>query len=256
MKARQDSAIDPMAPAAGAEASEALTSLDKTSFLSLPAEIRNAIYEFVICDATLSLPMSATGSRRFRQRFQRRKQIETPLNGLLLANWQLRREYLSILLSTARVVVDVKDFDFEEVARVSSVLNASDVQALQSNSHLVLQLATQNCTDRDVSRLKRWIEFRKSKGADLPWKYEFPLDRLMPGTTMGRVRLLRELEYYADTIATLVADFDGAQQDEVQQIIHAFECKAMELEEDLGWLGQRSKASSRAVRGLAGGGLR
>lgn len=225
-------------------------------FLDLPAELRNRIYEFVICDATLSLPTNAGISTKSKLSLRRRKQMETPLNGLLLTNQQLRQEYLSMLLSTASVVVEVKDFDFEHVARVSSALAYAEMKALQSNRNLVLHLVTRNCTTKDMSLLRRWLNFRKDNDTSLPWNYEFPLERLLPGTTMGRVRLMRELEYYADTIATLVVDLDESQQSEMKRIMEAFECKAMWLEDDLGWLGQRSKSVVRSVRGLAGGGLR
>lgn len=227
----------------------------RSRFLDLPAELRNHIYDLVICDATLTLPMNAGSSRKSKLSLRRRKQTETPLNGLLLTNRQLRQEYLSMLLATAAVVVEVKDFDFEHVARVSSALAYADMKALQSNRNLVLQLVTQNCTTKDLSLLRRWLDFRKDNDTNLPWNYEFPLDRLLPGTTMGRVRLLRELEYYADTIATLVVDLDESQQAEMKRVIDAFESKAMWLEDNLGWLGQRSKSVSRSVRGLAGGGL-
>lgn len=252
MRARKDSAaILPLPPTE----TEPEPSHTGPQFLDLPAELRNCIYEFIICDATLSLPCTAGLSKKSKLSLRRRRQVETPINGLLLANRQLRQEYLSILLSTASVVVEVKDFDFDHVARVSSGLAYADMKALQSNRNLVLQLHTQNCTTKDVSMLRRWLDFRKGNDTNLPWNYEFPLDRLLPGTTMGRVRLLRELEYYADTIATLVVDLDDSQQAEMKRVIEAFETKAMWLEDDLGWLGQRSKSVSRGVRGLAGGGL-
>lgn len=95
-----------------------------------------------------------------------------------------------MLLSTASVVVEVKDFDFEHVTRVSSSLTFNDMKALQSNRNLVLHLVTQNCTTKDLSLLRRWLDFCKDNDTNLPWNYEFPLDRLLPGTTMGRVRLL------------------------------------------------------------------
>jgi hypothetical protein len=74
---------------------------------------------------------------------------------------------------------------------------------------------------------------------------------------MGRVRLLRELEYYADSIAALTVDLEAEEQKaELGRVIQAHEAKATWLEDDLGWLGQRSKVIGRNVRGLAGGGLR
>lgn len=230
------------------------------TFLDLPAELRNRVYEFVICDATLTLPTAAAHpSRRSKLSLRRRggsKPTDTPLNGLLLTTRQLRHEYLSMLLSTAAVVVEVRDFDFAHVARVSAALAPADRRALQSNRRLALHLVTQNCTAKALAQLRRWLDFRRDHAAAaLPWRYEVPLARLLPGTTMGRVRLLRELEYYADTIATLVVDLDAGQRAEMQRVIEAFEREAVWLEEDLGWLGQRSKSVSRSVRGLPGGGL-
>ena len=180
-----------------------------------------------------------------------------PLNGLLLTNRQLRAEYLSLLLSTASVIVEVKDFDFEHVARVSSALGYADMKALQRNRNLVLHLCTQNCTTKDLASLRRWLDFHSSSDTNLPWIYVFPLERLMPSTTMGRVRLLRELEYYADSIATIIVDLEDneGQTAELKRIMQAFEIKAGELEDNLGWLGQRGKSVSRGVRGLAGGGI-
>ena len=243
---------------------EDTTMAPKLCFFDLPAELRNAIYEFVISDATLSLPRNLfTVSKKPKLRLQRRKKSTTPpINGLLLASRQCRREYLSVLLSTISVCVEIKDFDFENLIRVSSTLTASEIQSLQSNHNLTLHLHTRNCTQKSLIQLRAWLDFRSSQqdSLRLPWHYEFPLDRLLPPTTMGRVRLLRELEYYADSIATLSVDLEAEEfkqeREELERVIRAHEEKAAWLEDDLGWLGQRSKVIGRNVRGLAGGGLR
>jgi hypothetical protein len=270
---RKDSAIDVSgASRAGSSATVSLvtttTSEDTTShmkasgisFFDLPAELRNAIYDFVISDATLSLPTNLfSGSKKPKLRLKKKKSSATPpINGLLLASKQCRKEYLSVLLSTISVVVEIKDFDFDNLMRVSATLSPEQLESLQSNRQLTLHLHTRNCTQKSLHHLRAWLEFRHQQPASqrLPWKYEFPLDRLLPPTTMGRVRLLRELEYYADSIATLVDLEAEEQKAELGRVIQAHEEKAQWLEEDLEWLGQRSKAMARNVRGLAGGGLR
>ena len=228
----------------------------RLNFFDLPAELRNHIYEWVISDTTLSLPSSVFApSKRPKLPLKRRKSLPTPINGLLLASQQCRREYLAVLLSNVSVVVEVKDFDFEGLMRVSSTLRGLEAKALQTNPNLRVHLVTQNCTTRDLLQLKRWLDHRKYDEVNLPWKYEFPLDKLQPPTTMGKVRLLRELEYYADTVATLAVDVAEAQQAELRSIIEAFESQAMELEDSLGWLGERNKSAVRNLRGLAGGGV-
>lgn len=77
----------------------------------------------------------------------------------------------------------------------------------------------------------------------------------LPPSTIGCVRLMRELEYYADTIATLAVDVEEEQQDELAAIIDAFECRAVQLQDSLGEAGDRTISNARNVRGLAGGGL-
>jgi hypothetical protein len=252
------------------------------SFFDLPAELRNEIYECVISDATLSLPPNLfAGARKPKLRLKKKKSsASAPINGLLLASRQCRKEYLSILLTTISVVVEIKDFDFDNLMRVSATLNPEDLESLQSNRNLVLHLHTRNCTQKSLTQLRAWLDFRAQQPSSqrLPWRYEFPLDRLLPPTTMGRVRLLRELEYYADSIATLVDHAptvqagegvmahsgeggkgkeaeDGGRKEELARVMQAHEEKAMWLEEDLEWLGQRHKAMAVHVRGLAGGGL-
>ena len=255
-------------PSAAAEASEDMEiPTDETpteeapssrlNFFDLPAEIRNAIYEFVVSDTTLSLPALFAASKRSKLSLKRRKPIPlpAPINSLLIASRQCRQEYLAVLLSTVSVVVEVEDFDFKHLTRASSSLTELDIQSLQTNRHLTVVLVTQNCTSKDIGRLRRWLEHQKHSKLALPWKYEFPIDKLLPPTTMGHVRLLRELEYYADMISTLIPDMDEGQQRELRTIIEAFQCKASQLEDDLGWLSQRSKSISRTLRGLAGGGV-
>ena len=230
--------------------------LKQPGFFDLPAEIRNAIYESIVSETTLSLPSSIFAvSKRSNFPLMKRKSPPPPINGLLLTSRQCRREYLSVLLSSVSIQVEVKDFEFESLMRVSSALSEADLKALHCNPNLVINLSTRNCTSKALSCLRRWLDYRNKDGINLPWKYEFPLEAHMPPTPMGRVRLMRELEYYADSISTLAVDVNATQQAELQLIVEAFERNAVSLEEDLGWLSHRTKSTSRDVRGLPGGGV-
>lgn len=234
------------------------TQRTRLTFFDLPAELRNSIYEFVISDTTLSLSSNLfTTSKKPRLSLKRRKSLclPTPINGLLLASRQCRREYLSFLFSTVSVVIEVQDFDFENLIRVSSSLDDLQIQSLQANRHLTVLLMTRNCRSKDLASLRRWLDYRKDQKINLPWNYEFPLDKLLPPTTMGRVRLLRELEYYADMVSMLEVDLEEEQKLEHRSIIDAFLSKAHRLDDDLAWLGHRSKRLPRYLRGLPGGGV-
>lgn len=234
------------------------STLNRVTFFDLPAELRNAIYEYIVSDTILTLPSSgyATSSKA-RLPLKKRKNPPPPVNSLLLTSRQCHQEFSSVLLSSVRVIVEVRDFDFENLIRVSAGLGETDLKALQSNRNLNIHFFTQNCTSKALHSLRRWLSHRatsQSAARSLPWKYDIP-SSILPPTSFGRVRLLRELEYYADTLSRLAVDIDEGQQWELRSIIDAFGDKAAWLEDDLGWLGQRSKSYSRNVRGLAGGGI-
>lgn len=233
--------------------------LTRHTFFDLPAEIRNAIYEFVIADTTLSLSNNIFNTSKLsRLSLKRRKGLSLPapqVNGLLLASRQCRREYLSFLFSTIQVTVEIQDFDFSNLIRVSSNLNDLQIQALECNPNLKVLLMTRNCSSKDLTSLRKWLTYRELQELNLPWKYEFPLDRLLPPTTMGRVRLLRELEYYADMVSGMESDLGERQKAELRAIVQSFQVEAAKLDDDLAWLGQRSKRIPSELRGLAGGGV-
>lgn len=159
-----------------------------------------------------------------------------------------------MLFSCGLIAVEVKDFDFEGVMRVSSALDTAEVQALLLNPNLTIQLVLQNCRPRDLNNLRKWLDHRRDHPIHLPWKYEFATDRLLPPTTNGRIRLLRELAYYADTISMLAPELHETQKAELRLIVGALLEKVEWLEETVGRPGERSTNYSRNVRGLAGGG--
>ena len=269
---RKDSLFDGLGDASTDDARE-INDIDsemkhsRLNFFDLPAELRNAIYEHVVTGATLSLTSTIDEeSLRSKLSWKKRKSVSTPINGLLLASQQCRREYLSVLLTSMDVVVEVIDFDFENLMRVSATLGEFEKHALRSNRHLRLQLITQNCTPKMMLGVRRWLDHRsknlesnlpwkyKKHDADLPWKYEFPLQKLLPPTTMGRVRLYKEVEYYAYTLGKLRNEVPETQHSELKAIVEAFQESASWLEKDLGLVGQRTRLLTRNLRGLAGGG--
>ena len=149
------------------EDSAASMQASRISFFDLPAELRNEIYECVIADATLSLPTNLfSASRKPKLRLKKKKRSPTPpINGLLLASRQCRKEYLSVLLSTISVVVEIKDFDFDNLMRVSATLSPEQLESLHSNRHLTLHLHTRNCTQKSLTQLRAWLEFRHHQPA-------------------------------------------------------------------------------------------
>ena len=80
---------------------------------------------------------------------------------------------------------------------------------------------------------------------------------MLPPTNTGKVRLLRELEYYADKITTLEAACNGeVMMAELRAVREAFAGKAGVLGEDLGVLAVENKMMPSQLRGLWGGGVR
>lgn len=215
----------------------------KLSFFDLPAELRNVVYELVTINTTLSLP-----ARKKQQK------LAPQVSGLLLASRQCRKEYLPLLYSTAPVGVDVKDFDFGNVIRVISGLYSTELKALRENPKLVIRLQTQNCTRENLNNLRRWLIRRGDSLDRLPWHYECVVTT--PNGNMGRFRVVRELEYYAERLSRLQVRLEDTLQWELQAIVAAFDRKAAALESWTEGHHQSDLSMGRDARGLAGGGLR
>ena len=219
----------------------AATDKDKLTFFDLPAEIRNDIYDLVAGRTTLRLPVG--------------KKREAPvIPGLLVASKQCRHEYLPLLYSTVPFLVEVRDFGFGNLTRVVSSLYRTELKAMRNNVRLVIQLRTQNCTRENLASLRRWLVARADGLDRLPWNYEIIDDG--PVTDMGRIRLLRELEYYTRLLARLNGKLEETVQWELHAIIAAFEHRASMLQHDIRTLNKRQLGSPSMVRGLLGGGLR
>ncbi|KAK3075877.1 ferrochelatase hem15 [Teratosphaeriaceae sp. CCFEE 6253] len=194
----------------------------RLTFFDLPAEIRNEV-------------------------------PSTPVCGLLLASQKCRKEYLPLLYSTTPVVVDIKDFDFQNLTRVIGGLYSTELKALRANRRLIIRLRTLNCTKANLDGLRRWLGNRADSLDRLPWQYE-----VFIADTAGRIgcfRQSREIAYYGERLARLQVKLEDTLQWELQAIIAAFDTKGVELDHVLQGVPRRLDPTRRPIRGLAGGGI-
>ena len=215
----------------------------KLTFFDLPAEVRNEIYDHVACDGILYLPSPE----------DRKKKLSVPLCGLLLASRQCRKEYLPLLYSTTPVLVDIKDFDFQNLVRVVGGLYSTELKAFRANKRLIIRLRTLNCTKANLDSLRRWLSNRANSLDRLPWQYE-----VFIADTTGRIgcfRQSREIAYYGERLARMQMKLEDTLQWELQAILAAFDRKGVELDEILQGVPKRLDPARRPIRGLAGGGV-
>ncbi|EMC92989.1 hypothetical protein BAUCODRAFT_269352 [Baudoinia panamericana UAMH 10762] len=215
----------------------------KLTFFDLPAELRNEVYNVVASDTHLTLPSSE----------QRSKKLFIRPTGLLLASRQCRKEYLPLLFSTATVILNIKDFDFQNLLRVTGSLYSTELKSLRTNNNLLIRLRTCNCTRENMQSLRRWLISRANGLDRLPWQYEVLL-----GDATGRMgcfRQSRELAYYGERLARLQCQLEDSLQWELGVIVEAFERKGRELDAVLQGVTKPRLLAGREARGLSGGGL-
>lgn len=120
------------------------------SFLGLPPEIRNQVYEEIAL--TTQLNIYTTKLRK-----------PPPPIGLLLACRQTCREYRALLLSTASIIISVADYSFNNLVRVLEQLGQADLSSLRLNSQLWILLHLSHVPSRDDRRnLLGWLDYRAS----------------------------------------------------------------------------------------------
>ncbi|KAK4508655.1 hypothetical protein PRZ48_002394 [Zasmidium cellare] len=131
-------------------ATDAKRKAPKTGFFSLPAELRNHIYELAASQTDLCLL-----DLKHRKGVAGRKHSTTPspsIPGLLLSSRQVRMESLAILLRSAKINVKVSDFDFAQLCKAIRGLDDAGQEAILLN--------------RD---LKITLRMKKSR---IPWEYQ------------------------------------------------------------------------------------
>ncbi|KAF2162980.1 hypothetical protein M409DRAFT_26829 [Zasmidium cellare ATCC 36951] len=187
---------------------------NQKSFFSLPAELRNDIYELAASEITLQL-FNPTPSK---------SQKTKPIPALLLANRQCRNEFLPVLLSTASIKASITDFDFNPLLRVTGSLYSTELKALRANPNLKISLRAKKCPNDAYPNLRRWCINRASSLDRLPWSYGVDV----PDT--------QQLQWYAERARVLFEKLgeEPSVRAEVQRVLEV-------LEEGLGrdLLGQR-----------------
>ena len=122
----------------------------QASFLGLPPEIRNVIYEHVAFDTVLSISCT-----------KRRK--PPPIVGLLLACRQTWQEYRALMLSQAIILVSVTDYNFSNVIRVFEHMCEADLDLLRANEQLWLLLYIGHTPGQEErGRLRGWCDYRNA----------------------------------------------------------------------------------------------
>jgi len=132
------------------------------SFLGLPPEIRNQIYEHVAKTTTLTL---ATVKSRKKP---------SPV-GLLLACRQTHHEYRALMLSQAKIIAWISGFDFSNIVRVLQTASAADTTALQKNKRLSVSLFIGHVASTEELRyLLQWLTYHANVTSEnaVRWDYD------------------------------------------------------------------------------------
>ncbi|KAF2164537.1 hypothetical protein M409DRAFT_56377 [Zasmidium cellare ATCC 36951] len=142
-------------------------STPRTGFFSLPAELRNDIYELAARETDLCLLEHRKGL------VGNKKPSSSSLSipGLLLSSRQVRTEYLPILIRGAKINVKVLDFDFSQLLRAIKGLENAAREAIQSNKNLTITLRMKKCGANVASGLRAWC-VGCNPSARIPWDYQ------------------------------------------------------------------------------------
>ena len=121
------------------------------SFLGLPAEIRNQIYEELALDTSLHL-------------WPTKERKSPPPVGLLLACRQTQQEYRAVLFSNASVLITIAEYNFSNLVRVLEKLPERDVDCLKLNNQVWILLLIGHVPTRDDHKnLRGWVDYRGSR---------------------------------------------------------------------------------------------
>lgn len=158
-------------------AEDTLATRSSLTFLDLPGEIRNQIYELSAQNATLRIVETSSSKRSKPSSSSSANPISLP--GLLLTTKRCRREYLPILLSTAHIEASITNFDFKNVLRVIGGLFPTELRALRTNTHLVLSLLVPSSgSQHEFANIRRWAASRADTLDRLPWNYQLASESL------------------------------------------------------------------------------
>lgn len=198
----------------------------KLTFLDLPPEIRNVIYEDVASSTRLYV---STASAKKKEKESKIPPQTTPT--LLLASRQVRIEYLPLLLECASISFGVRNFDFRNLMRVSSSLYSTELKALRNNGRLTIRLLATKPSKDSLTSLRRWAQRRTEDMYTLPLNYALAwpkLTQLVP--TSGSVARINTyiqrrgiLMQNLEALAGLVKEVPEALQWELQPVVEVFQ---------------------------------
>lgn len=157
----------------------------KTGFLDLPPELRNVVYDLHVDGVTLTLKNT--------------KLAPTP--SMLLVCRQVRAEYQPILLTQAKIVANVYNYDFRNISRMSSSLYIGQMKLLRLNERMIIKLHCLRCRGQDLDSLRRWLVQRADSLDRLPWTYEIGWPgasialSAKPGMLIGHLEMLLEMKH-------------------------------------------------------------
>lgn len=133
--------------------------------LDLPWELRETIYIMLARITTLRLKKEDTS-------VSTELKITSPP---LLVCWQMRKEYLPILLGNARVLASVRNFNFDYIDTWTKSLTLADCEAFAINERLKIVLFFRARKRGQEEKLTvRWLKHRRRvhNSLSLPWSYE------------------------------------------------------------------------------------
>ncbi|EMC97687.1 hypothetical protein BAUCODRAFT_147733 [Baudoinia panamericana UAMH 10762] len=193
--------------------------------LTLPPEIRNAIYDFVAAQANLTLVVAPANKRRPKR--------PAPIVGLLLVNKQINHEFYPVLLATARISTPITHFGFRDVVATIEGLSQDELRSLAANQRFYLTLlVTHVPRPEELENLAVWLSFRAAEGSHshpsasktaapatftantLCYRYDAKVEstRSMAGTLNTKLVLLTALIRH-------IARMSGTKTEERQRII-------------------------------------
>ncbi|KAF2717004.1 hypothetical protein K431DRAFT_349921 [Polychaeton citri CBS 116435] len=209
----------------------------RPSFLDLPPELRNAIYELVAANTSLFVPPTQQQSPSSKSQAQ---QQYLPIPSLLLTSNQILREYRPILLSRARITFRTSPtFDFRNLTRLISSLYATELKALRSNPRLsitfLLPLSARPLTPQALTSLRRWLENRSQNLDRIPFGYAIKwtteeVKFKASGTAPTTERRVEAVKTYLEGLSRLHWNVDEGLQWELDRVIACFEAELGALE--------------------------
>lgn len=179
----------------------------RTSFMSLPAELRSQIYTWVAIATDLSLSRG-------------RKRYDAP--GLLMTSHQIRNEYGIYLWSLARITIDIHAYDFRIVQSIVGSLYSHQLRALRTNKRLKLLLHLgKSCDRKQWELLRRWLVQRTNNIDLLPWGYEVAYQ----GNNLNAGDRIKYLEAHKKVITESAKVLDELTQFELYPIMGCIEAE-------------------------------